>query len=68
MVKPNEEKHNKALDMLHDYKIHLQNQVIELKKLDQKSEFMKKWNEETIKEREQEIDVIAKILRSLIRY
>ena len=62
------ETHNKALDKLHEYKIYLENYVSELKKLDDRSEFMKKWNENTIKERMQEIAVIDKILKSLIRF
>ncbi len=62
------EKHNKALDKLQAYKLYLQNQVIELKKLDEKSEFMKSWNESTIKERQQEIAVIDKIIKNLIRF
>ena len=62
------EKHNKALDKLQDYKFYLENQVSELKKLDEKSEFMKSWNENTIKERQQEITVIDKIIKNLIRF
>ncbi len=62
------EKHNKALDKLQNYKLYLQNQVLELKKLDENSEFMKKWNETTIKERQQEILIIDKIIKSLIRF
>jgi len=62
------EKHNKALDRLQDYKFYLENQVLELKKLDEKSEFMKSWNENTIKERQQEIAVIDKIIKNLIRF
>jgi hypothetical protein len=61
------ENHNKALDKLQNYKLYLQNQVIELKKLDEKSEFMKKWNETTIKERQQEIIIIDNIIKNLIR-
>lgn len=62
------DRHNKALDKLQDYKLYLQNQVLELKKLDENSEFMKKWNETTIKERQQEIEVIDKIIKNLIRF
>jgi hypothetical protein len=62
------EKHNKALDQLQDYKLYLQNQVMELKKLDEKSEFMKSWNETTIKERQREIVIIDKIIKNLIRF
>ena len=67
MDKAYQEKHNKALDMLQDYKSYLEKQVQNLKKLDQQSEFMKAWNENTIKERLEEISVIDKILKSLIR-
>jgi len=38
-----------------------------LKKLDEQSEFMRSWNENTIKERQEEIMVIDKILKSLAR-
>lgn len=63
-----QERHNQALDKLQDYKHYLENQVIELKKLDQASEFMRKWNEEAIKEREKEILMIQEIIRNLIRF
>jgi len=62
------DQHNKALDKLQNYKWYLQNQVSELKKLDENSEFMKKWNETTIKEKKQEIIIIDKILKKLIRF
>ena len=68
MDKAYQDKHNNALDMLQDYKSYLEKQVQNLKKLDQQSEFMKKWNENTIKERQEEITVIDKILKSLIRF
>lgn len=68
MDKDFQKKHNKGLDMLQDYKNYLEKQVLELKKLDEKSEFMRKWNENTIIERTQEIAVIDKILKSLIRF
>ena len=68
MPTPTENNHNKHLDMLHDYKIHLVKYIQELEKLDQKSEFAKKWNENTIKERKQELKVIDKILKNLIRF
>ncbi len=68
MDKAYQEKHNKALDMLQDYKSYLEKQVQNLKKLDQQSEFMKSWNENTIKEKLEEINVIDKILKSLIRF
>ncbi len=68
MDKAYQEKHNKGLDMLQDYKSYLEKQVQNLKKLDEKSEFMKSWNEHTIKERLEEIIVIDKIIKSLIRF
>ena len=68
MPTPTENNHNKHLDMLHDYKIHLVKYIQELEKLDQKSEFAKKWNENTIKERKHELKVIDKILKNLIRF
>ncbi len=67
MDKAYQDKHNKGLDMLQDYKSYLEKQVQNLKKLDQQSEFMKSWNENTIKERQEEIMVIDKILKSLAR-
>jgi len=54
--------------MLQDYKSYLEKQVQNLKKLDQQSDFMKSWNENTIKERIEEINEIDKILKSLIRF
>ncbi len=63
-----EKNHNKHLDLLHDYKIHLVKYIRELERIDQKSEFAKKWNETTIKERRQELEVIDKILKNLIRF
>ncbi len=68
MDKAYQDKHNNALDMLQDYKSYLEKQVQNLKKLDQQSEFMKSWNENTIKERLEEIAVIDKVLKSLIRF
>ncbi len=68
MDKTYQDKHNNALDMLQDYKSYLEKQVQNLKKLDEQSEFMKKWNENTIKERLEEIQVIDKVLKSLIRF
>jgi len=67
MDKVYQDKHNKGLDMLQEYKNYLEKQVINLKKLDEQSEFMKSWNENTIKERLEEIMVIDKILKSLAR-
>jgi len=43
-------------------------QVQELEKMDEKSEFLKKWNEETIKDRKKEIQIIDKILKNVIRF
>ena len=60
--------HNKHLDLLHDYKIHLIRYVEELEKMDRESEFLKKWNEEIIVERKKEIQVIDKILKNMIRF
>lgn len=68
MTTPTEKNHNKHLDLLHDYKIHLVRQVQELEKMDKKSEFLKKWNEETVKDRKKEIQIIDKILKNLIRF
>lgn len=68
MVKTAQNTHNKALDMLQNYKSYLEKQVLELKKLDQQSEFMRKWNENTINERQKEIALIDKILKNLIRF
>ncbi|MBA4437622.1 MAG: hypothetical protein ACPG6Z_03930 [Nitrosopumilus sp.] len=68
MTTPTEKNHNKHLDLLHDYKIHLIKQVQELEKMDKKSEFLKKWNETTIKDRKKEIQVIDKILKNMIRF
>ncbi len=68
MDKAYQDKHNNALDKLQDYKSYLEKQVQNLKKLDEQSEFMKKWNENTIKERLEEIQVIDKVLKSLIRF
>ncbi|WP_255464695.1 hypothetical protein [Nitrosopumilus sp. b2] len=68
MTTPTEKNHNKHLDLLHEYKIHLVKYISELEKLDQQSEFAKQWNETTIKERKQELKVIDKILKNLIRF
>ncbi|MFB5648406.1 MAG: hypothetical protein ACE5RM_02850 [Candidatus Nitrosomaritimum aestuariumsis] len=68
MDKDFQKKHNKALDMLQDYKTYLEKQVLNLKRLDEQSEFMQKWNENTINEKTEEISVIDKILKSLIRF
>ena len=68
MATPTEKNHNKHLDLLHGYKIHLIKYVEELEKLDRQSEFAKEWNQSTIKEREREIQAIDKILKNLIRF
>lgn len=68
MDKDFQKKHNKGLDMLQEYKTYLENQVQNLKRLDEQSEFMKKWNETTIAEKTHEIAAIDKILKSLIRF
>ena len=68
MTTPTEKNHNKHLDLLHDYKIHLIKYVSELEKMDKQSEFLKKWNEENIAERRKEVQVIDRILKSLIRF
>lgn len=54
--------------MLHDYKIHLVKYIEVLERMDKQSEFAKEWNQATIKERKQEIKVIDKILKNLIRF
>ena len=68
MSTPTEKNHNKYLDLLQDYKIHLIKYIQELEKMDKQSEFAKKWNEATIKERRQELQVIDKILKNMIRF
>lgn len=68
MDKAFKDRHNKGLDLLQEYKNYLEKQVLELKKLDEKSEFMRSWNEQTIKERQEEIQVVNKILQSLVRF
>jgi hypothetical protein len=68
MATSTEKNHNKHLDLLHDYKIHLIRYVEELEKMDRESEFLKKWNEEIIVERKKEIQVVDKILKNMIRF
>ena len=63
-----EKNHNKHLDVLQDYKTHLVKYILELEKMDKQSEFAKKWNEISIKERKEELQVIDKILKNLIRF
>ena len=55
MATSTEKNHNKHLDLLHDYKIHLIKYITELEKMDRESEFLKKWNEEIILERRKEV-------------
>ena len=68
MPSPTEKNHNKHLDLLHDYKIHLVKYIEILERMDKQSEFAKEWNESTIKERKKEIQIIDKILKNLIRF
>ena len=68
MSTPTEKNHNKHLDLLQGYKTHLIKYIQELEKMDKQSEFAKQWNETTIKERREEILVIDKILKNLIRF
>jgi len=68
MTAPTEKNHNKHLDLLHDYKIHLVKYIEVLERMDKQSEFAKEWNQSTIKERKQEIQIIDKILKNLIRF
>jgi len=68
MVTSTEKNHNKHLDLLHDYKIHLIKYITELEKMDRESKFLKKWNEEIIVERRKEVQVIDKILKNMIRF
>ena len=68
MTTPTEKNHNKHLYLLQDYKTHLIKYVTELEKMDQQSEFLKKWNETTIEDRKKEIQVIDKVLKNVIRF
>ncbi len=68
MSTPTEKNHNKHLDVLQDYKLYLITYIQELEKMDRQSEFAKKWNENTIKERREEIQLVDKILKNLIRF
>ncbi len=68
MVTPTEKNHNKYLDLLREYKMHLVEYIQVLEKMDKQSEFAKKWNETAIKERKEELQVIDKILKNLIRF
>ena len=68
MTTPTEKNNNKHLDLLQDYKTHLIKYVTELEKMDQQSEFLKKWNETTIEDRKKEIQVIDKVLKNVIRF
>ncbi|MGY5142106.1 MAG: hypothetical protein ACW9WZ_03575 [Nitrosopumilus sp.] len=68
MSNHSQKNHNKHLDMLQEYKIYLRNIVLSLEKMDQTSEFAKQWNAQTIKERKEEILMIDKIIKNLIRF
>jgi len=68
MITPTEKNHNKHLDLLQNYKIHLIKYIEELEKIDKQSEFAKTWNETTIKERKRELQIIDKIIKNLIRF
>jgi len=68
MTTPTEKNHNNHLDLLHDYKIHLVKHIEVLERMDKQSEFAKEWNKTTIKERKEEIQIIDKILKNLIRF
>ena len=68
MTTSTEKNHNKHLDLLQDYKTHLIKYVTELEKMDQQSEFLKKWNETTIEDRKKEIQGIDKVLKNVIRF
>ena len=57
MVTSTENNHNKHLDLLHEYKIHLVKYIEMLEKMDKQSEFAKDWNQSTIKERKQEMNL-----------
>ena len=68
MSNHSQKNHNKHLDMLQEYKLYLRNIVLSLEKMDQTSEFAKQWNAQTIKERKEEILMIDKIIKNLIRF
>lgn len=68
MTTPTEKNHNKHLDLLHDYKIHLIRHIEVLERMDKQSEFAKEWNKTTIKERKEETQIIDRILKNLIRF
>lgn len=63
-----EKRHNKYLDLLHDYKIHLIKYIEHLERLDRESQFAKEWNRSIIQERRDEVQVIDRILKNLIRF
>ncbi|RNJ77660.1 MAG: hypothetical protein EB830_01590 [Nitrosopumilus sp. H13] len=60
--------HNKHLDMLQDYKNYLVRYVQDLEDLDRQSEFAKKWNEQAIRDRKEEILLVDTILKGLVRF
>lgn len=68
MVTPTEKRHNRHLDLLHDYKIHLIKYIEHLERLDKESAFAKEWNKSIIQERREEVLIIDKILKNLIRF
>lgn len=68
MTTPTEKNHNKHLDLLHEYKIHLIKYIEVLERIDKQSEFAKEWNKNIIKERKDEVKIIDKILKNLIRF
>ena len=68
MITPTEKNHNKYLDLLHDYKMHLIEYIQVLEKMNKQSEFAKKWNETAIIERQEELQVIYRIIKNLISF
>lgn len=68
MSKTNEKNHNKHLDILQDYKNYLVKYIQNLEKIDNQSEFAKEWNKNTINERREELEIINKIIKNLIRF
>ncbi len=68
MTTPTEKNHNKHLDLLHEYKIHLIKYIEVLERIDKQSEFAKEWNKNIIKERKDEVKIMDKILKNLIRF
>lgn len=54
--------------MLQDYKNYLVRYVQDLEDLDRQSEFAKKWNEQAIRDRKEEILLVDTILKGLVRF